>query len=684
MSTPLNLFVASSDAQPREELFPGLTSTPRSQWPRIAVQQFQRPIDALKPGTDPHRRVLDYLVTRLRDSERAMSKFHSRWRANEMRNQAWIDLRSYDKILKKANDQGKPPLAVDIVIPYSFATLSTISTYLLQVFAARQPYFQVGTYGMNVNNALQMEVILQYQLDHNRVVKHWWNWFNDMGLYGVGIMMNRWVIETRMRTQRQMSPIFDLQTGGFTQEEVREQNEVVSYEGNEMFSIDPFMFFPDHRVPMRDVSKKGEYVFWRTFEGKHLLKRSEQRGLLKYVDDAPSVSDERTTGSLNSARDLLTGGDSHAGATWHGTTNEAGPNNYHVDNCSVDLVPRELGIGESDRVEKWHFTILNKAQIVQAEKVLDDHGEHPVIVAEPYGSGYDFGSAGMADYVGPLQDSMSWFLNSHMENVRATLNNQWVVDPFAVEMKDVNRPGPGKTIRLKRSALNRDVRSAIQQLPVQDVTSGHIADMDKFFEIGQQVSAVNENLLGLQASGGRKTATEVRTSGASAASRLSALTRVTSAQGMTSLASQMSLNSMQWMSQEFHVRVTGSDGQLYPLRIEPDGIAGDFYYPINDGSLPLDKVALLDIWKQILTGILQDPEIRQTYSVPKLFEFVAELGGAKNIRSFRIQQGSPEQIQQQQQNGNLAPIPGANSPSQLTNATLPQPASRLLEPGALQ
>ena len=677
MSAPIDQFTTSTPPLSSSERFPGLTSIPRSEWPNLAVQPFQRPIDQLKPGSVVHNRILDYLVTRLRDSERSMSAFHGRWRANEMRNQAWIDLRKYDSILKAANDKGKPPLAVDIVVPYSFATLSTISTYLLQVFAARHPFLQVGTYGMNVNNALQMEIILQYQNDHNRVVKHWWNWFNDMGLYGVGIMMNRWTVETKFKTQRNQAPVFDLTTGGFGMEGIREQQEVVTYEGNEMFSVDPFMFFPDSRVPMRDVSTKGEYVFWRSFEGKHLLKRREQQGLLKYVDDAPNTSDERSYGGLASARDLLTGGDAHAGAVWHGKAHEAGPGNYHVDTGSIDLVPRELGIGESDRVEKWLFTILNKAQIVQAERVLDDHGEHPVIVAEPYGSGYDFGSAGMADYVGPLQDSMSWFLNSHMENVRATINNQWIVDPFAVEMKDVNRPGPGKTIRLKRSALNRDVRAAIQQLPVQDVTRGHIADMEKFFEIGQRVSAVSENLLGLQDQGGRKTATEVRTSGAAAASRLSALTRIVSAQGMTSLASQMSLNTQQWMSQEFHVRVAGSDGNLYPLQISPDGVAGDYFYPINDGSLPLDKVALLDIWKQILVGILQDPEIRQNYSVPKLFEFVAELGGAKNIRSFRVQPGDPGQIQQQAQQGNLAPIPGANSPSQLTQATLPQPGNRL-------
>lgn len=660
---------------PKAEQFPGLTSTTRAQWPSVEVQPNQRPIDQMKPGTRLHDRMLNYLVTRLQDSERAMSMFHGRWRVNEMRNQAWIDLRSYDKILKAANDSGKPPLAVDIVVPYTFSTLSTISTYLLQVFTAKHPWMQVGTYGTNVNNAMQMEIILQYQNDHNRIVKWWWNWFNDMGLYGVGILANHWTVETAMRTRRENAPVFDIQTGGFNQESIRQQREQVTYEGNVAFSVDPFMFYPDPRVPMREVAQKGEYVFLKSFEGKHLLKRKEQDGFYEYVDAAPPISQERHTGGLDSARDLLTGGHAHAGANWHGVQ-DTGPGNYEVHRVSIDLIPREHGLAESDRVEKWNFDILNRAQIVLAERNLDDHGEHPIIVAEPYGSGYDFGSAGMSDFIGPIQESMSWFLNSHMENVRATINNQFVVDPFAVEMKDVNRPGPGKTIRLKRTALNRDVRQAITQLPVQDVTRGHMADMEKYFDIGQRVSAVSENLLGLQDTGGRKTATEVRTSGAAAASRLSALARVVSAQGMTSLSNQMSLNTMQWMSQEFHVRVTGDDGRIYPLNIDPEGVAGDYYYPVNDGTMPLDKVALLDIWKQIIGLTLQDPEIRKNYSVPKIFEFVAELGGAKNIRSFKIQQGSPEQISQMSQQGDLAPIPGANGPSGLTQATLPQPRNQ--------
>jgi len=658
------------------ELHPGLTETTRREWPRVAVQPMQKPIDMMKPNSDLHSRVLNYLLRRLSDSERAMSKFHGRWRTNEIRNQAWLDLRNYEKLIKEANEAGRPPKAVDIVVPYSFATLSTISTYMLQVFCGRRPNLHVGSYGTEVENAMRMEIVLQYQCDHNRIIKEWWKWFNDMGLYGLGILINRWTIEKAKRTQNTVRPVLDIGSSQFRPEEFREQVEVTSYEGNKIFALDPFMFYPDPRVPMAEVNERGEFVFWRTFDGKHMLKRQENAGKLKWVDHATSTIGHSTTGQLQSARALLSGGDPHAGGPWDWQM-ISGTGNYQVDTCSIDIIPRELGIGHSEKVEKWIFTILNKSQIVQAEMQMDDHDQHPVIVSEPYGTGYAFGSVGMADYIGPLQDSMSWFLNSHMENVRTAINNQLVVDPYAVEMQDVRKPGPGKLIRLKKTALGRDVRTAINQLPVMDITRGHIDSMQKFFDIGQKVSAVSENLLGLQDSGGRKTATEVRTSSEAAASRLAATARVISSQGMTALTHQMSLNTQQWMSEDFYVRVVGQDGLMYPLAIGQDQVAGDYFYPIHDGTLPLDKVAMLDIWRQILEGTMQDPELRQAYSIPKIFEFVAELGGARNIKSFRLQQGDPGMMQQQAQQGNMAPIPGATGPSGLINATLPQPGNRL-------
>jgi len=71
---------------------------------------------------------------------------------------------------------------------------------------------------------------------------------------------------------------------------------------------------------------------------------------------------------------------------------------------------------------------------------------------------------------------------------------------------------------------------------------------------------------------------------------------------------------------------------------------------------------LLEVWKEIFLGVASDPELRQQFSVPNIFEYVAELGGAKNISQFKLDlQVAPDaQLQQQAQAGNMKTLGGDN------------------------
>lgn len=626
----------------------------------VAAQPEGRPIDRLAPGTELHNKVLQKLKDRLSMSERKMGSFYARWQMSEKRMQAHIDLPQYERMLKElAKAENAPAPLVSITVPYSFATIWTIVTYLAHTFTGRKPIFQVGTHqGEGVNAAEHMETVLQYNADHIRLVRHLFQWFLDGEMYGIGIIRTVWAQERKYRTVvGEASALGSLAPDApMTRQRFREKR--VVYEGNDCKSIDPFMFFPDPRVPMVEVNKRGEFVFWRTFEGEHTLRKAESDGLLKWVAAAKKTlpTGENTNGGTESSRNLLASGDAHAGGGVRGGQDEKALPFFQVDQGSVEIVPSLWGLSDSDETEKWMFTILNKNQIVQVEPLDLDHDMHPVSIIEPYSIGYGFGQMSMNDMLGPLQDTVSWFVNSHMHNVRNTIYNEFIVNPAAVEMQDLKDPKPGKIIRLKPSAYGTDVRTVIQQLQTVDATRGHVGDMQEFIRMADSISAVNDNLRGIQMAGGRKTATEVRTSGEAGGSRLAAHARLISAQGVTDLTEQMSLNLQQNLSMEFFLQVVGQDGLTSPLKITPESIVGDFYYPIHDGTLPLDKVALLDIWKEIMMGVMQDPELRAGYSVGKIFEFVAEMGGAKNITSFRVQ--PEEQMQQQLQAGNALPVPG--------------------------
>ena len=92
---------------------------------------------------------------------------------------------------------------------------------------------------------------------------------------------------------------------------------------------------------------------------------------------------------------------------------------------------------------------------------------------------------------------------SHAENVRRTLNNQFVVDPSLIEIADLLQPQPGLLVRLRREAQGRpgSMEQAVKQLPILDVTKTHMQDMASAIDLMQRVSAAPENLQGVLAKG---------------------------------------------------------------------------------------------------------------------------------------------------------------------------------------
>ncbi len=646
------------------------------------VSDPTKAIDQLVPRSVNHGRVLSYIVNRLEDSERAMSKFYPRWQVSEKKIQAYIDLPDWERTLKQMNDSGKPPAITSLTIPYSFATISTIVTFLVTAFTARQQIFSIGAKKAEaVKPARNMETVHQYNAEHTRMVKHLFQFFRDGETYGMCVFRLAWKDEKKIRTRRIKVVGVD---GQETWESKREMATV--FQGNEAVSWDPFMFFPDPRVPMTDVNKKGEYVFWRSYSGMHILLKEEAAGNFKWVKFAGSQIPRSKFSGGDSSRNIRADGEANPGATQRSGSSQ-GRNYLQVDQGTIDLIPKELGLGPQETPQKWLFTILNKAQIVQAQPIEDDHGMHPVAVAEPYSLGYGFGNLGMADYLGPLQDTISWFINSHFDNVRRTINDVFVVDPSMVEMQDVKRPGPGKAIRLKKQAYGRKVGDAIQQLPIQDVTQGHVKDAELMMLIGQRLSAATDILQGQGKKGGRDTATQVRAESGSAIARLQSQAKLYSAQAMVDLAEMSTLNVQQYMDREFFMEVVGSNGMPEGIAISPEMLVGDFHYPIHDGTMPLDKVAMLEVWRQLLVAIQTDPVLRSTYDLPAMFGFVAELGGIVNLDSFKINMAPPGEVEREFQQGNLiaAALGGSNgsgSGSQLLGGSGPGQAAASLSGGA--
>ena len=614
----------------------------------------------IAPDSDTHRKLLERVRGQIAESYAKMSQFYGRWNQRELEYQAYVPVQDWEAVYKKScqdkNLAGIKKQEANIVVPYSFSSIRTIVTYLANVFLGRKPIFTVGTYNPDyVENARCMEKYLQYNAEHTRLVKEFTQWLYNGEIYGLGILKTSFVTEMEPRTTWVMDPVSG-------QQSQTRLNKVV-YQGNLVENIDPFMFFPDPRVTLLDLAKKGEFVYWRDFVGKFSLQKAGDT--YAWLDKIPengtprsgnmSMRNFRANGDdLNNQIDLSAIG---KGTPW-----------IQIDEGTVELIPEEIGFDlpglDPKRPYKFLVTLANQAQFIRFELYSPDHQMHPVVINEPYALGNGFGNCGISDYLSPFQQSISWFLNSHIFNVKGIVNNSFIFDPSMVEEKDLKSDVPGKLIRMKPRAFGHDLSMYFKQIPVVDATSGHVNDMQNLMRVGNDISAISENMRGLQDSGGRKTATEIRATVEAASSRLAAHAQFISGASVTLLGKQLALNAQQYLSPNFCIQVLGSDGAEHPINLSVQNLVGDFYFPVHDGSLPLDKIALFDIWQQALMFVAGNQQLAGAYDVGKIFEFVAKLGGAENIDQFRLNHMPDAAVAAGVQAGNLVPIGGLNDAAQ--------------------
>jgi hypothetical protein len=219
-------------------------------------------------------------------------------------------------------------------------------------------------------------------------------------------------------------------------------------------------------------------------------------------------------------------------------------------------------------------------------------------------------------------------------------------------------------IRLKPEAYGSDPKTAMSQVQVVDVTRGHIADMREMDLMGQKAIGISEQIMGALRTTGRKTATEIRTSSSFGINRLKTNAEYFSAMGWAPMASMMVQNSQQYYDGDKQFKIVGDllqeAGQEF-MQVTPEDIAGFYDYISIDGTLPIDRLAQASLWKDLFAQMRQMPEITAQYDTGRIFAWVAQLAGLKNISQFKIQLGSDESLQQQAAAGNVVEL-GAGGP----------------------
>lgn len=599
-----------------------------------------------------HQRLCSQLEQRIKFGMKVQSQFIDTWQKAEDAALAYLPEQEMDSLRRNDRERGNPRYTT-IQIPYSYALLMTAHTYWTSVFFARSPIHQLaGRHGASEQKVQAMEALLAYQCEVGEMMAPYYIWLYDVGKYGVGILGTYWCEDTIQYST--LEEVVDPMSG--KSQKLQASIQIPGYRGNKIYNVAPFDFIHDGHYPIGRF-QEGEFCGVRKVMGWNEIVKRKAQG---YYVNCEHL--KKTTQPPKAAQSALIRPEA-AGS--FSDEKQDHPSSVEVWEIYVDLIQNEWELGDSEFPEKWVFTITSDYGVILGAQPLGTaHGKFPFTVAESEVEGYGVYNRGIPEIVRPVQNTMDWLLNTHFFNVRAALNNQFLIDPSKVIITDAEDGGPGFIYRLRPEAYGSDVRSFFHQIPVQDMTQGHVADTNLMFSIGERVMGINDQMFGAM-TGGRKTATEVRTSTGFGVNRQKTQCEYMSATAFSPHSQMLIQHSQQFFDAPLELKIVGDLAMMAGpqfLMVSPQEIAGFYDYVPVDGTLPVDRMAMANMWLSIMNQLRAYPILLQQFDIGKIFTHIAGLTGIRNINQFKAQMVPDGMLQQQAQAGNVIPLRGPQMP----------------------
>jgi hypothetical protein len=606
----------------------------------------------LKPGTKQHDELVKIVMDRARASANVMTGRHASWREIDHVLTGYIVLSDKEKELK-LRDKRKP---VSIVFPYSYAIMETLLSYLCAVFFQDPIFRYEGVGPEDVIGAQLLQHVNQVHAQKTKVPLALHTFFRDALAYGVGSAAPIWVRKTNKKPKQ--STALEGMMNGLAGDSATN----LAFEGNGLVNIDPYKLLLDPSVPIQRV-QDGEFVGW--------IESTNVMNILSDEKDSENgIFNARYLEHLGVRRTCIMSDDPSGRNTKTnlGTIeNDAVVNPVDKIIMYVKLIPSKHGLGTSDYPEKWMLTVAGDSILIEAKPLGLWHDQFPIATVAPEFDGYSTTPISRLETLFGLQGTLDWLFNAHITNVRKAINDVLIYDPFLLNSEDLKNPEEGKLVRTRRPAWGKGVKDSIMQLPVSDVTRGHVADSAFIVQWMQRIGGADDGSMGSLRQGGpeRLTGEEFQGTRQGAFSRLNRIAQILAYQGLNDVGEFFASHTQQFMTQETFIKVSGDwlerlqseYGLNAPTRfaVKPSDLSIAYDVIISSGELPGSNYS--QVWERMFEIITKQPELGQKFDVARIFKHIARNNGAKNVDEFiRTSTASNEEVRQEAQKGNMIPV----------------------------
>jgi len=612
--------------------------------PAAPMTAEEQPLEVrLAYGTGLHNIIVARLRARQEMAQKKIEERYDAWDAVDESTRLFLDLSKSAKRADGSVDTSKKenPFDRGLVVPVSYTLLDIYLTQLLGIFTARDPYIQLGGRGgEDVSRAKVMEVTLAYDTEQMKYVMVVHALFQDGLKYGIGVVYDTWDERPGW-----IYPPEDPGIKGIIRKalgiEVPPKWGVLA-EHNRWANVDPFLFWPDPRVPISRL-QEGEFVGHRTFRGYHwLVERSQKHdGPYFNLEFLKEVAGARET-QQDRSRSRFTSTDLNVKET----ADSLDRGWFACDHLQVKLIPAEWKLGPGDLPEIWWFTVAEKGLIIRAHKSDYRHGKFTYAAIEPNHDPHVLFNPGKLEDANGMQRIINWIVNVNVTAAMKALNDAGIVNDDCLVLTDLTHPNPGRWVRLTQEGKRRNaggipVAAMMERFPPMDVSSVNMQLAGYLYDQFQRMFGISDTLMAMPTSD-KRTLGEVQQVNAAATQRIAKLAKIFDDQAIGELSSRAVANRQQFTTQQQWYRIPGGlvDELGVNMQIGAEDLAGDFdYIPItptlpNDPSRnPMVIIKILEMVAKF-PMLAVDPTTGRRLNFIALFKEACRLQGMKNISTF--------------------------------------------------
>lgn len=577
-----------------------------------------------------------------RDSQRSRLEKIDRMYQRELdRTQEQQDARA-------ANARGDADRIQNITVPVIKTQVETSTDYQASVFLTGHPIFGVVSAPQWIDQALQMETILEDQSIRGGWVRELAMFFRDGFKYNFAPIEVDWSQEVTFAVET------DLQKNASE----GTPKEVI-WSGNRIRRLDPYNTFVDKKVPASEVYKRGEYAGFTEYISRIELKtfiaqlpdKIVGNIVLAFESGLGSATGAQDAGSMNfyipDINPLISETDNKLGGTnwlrWAGFSdfkkNIEYKDAYEVTTLYCRVLPSEfnLRVPNSNTPQIYKLVLVNHEHIIYAERQTNAHNYLPILVGQPAEDGLSYQTKSLASDAEPFQFVTSAYMNSIMASRRRAISDRVLYDPSRITSAHINSANPSAKIPIRPAAYGKVVSDAVYAFPYrEDQQAASMQQVSALLGLANSLAGQNQASQG-QFVKGNKTLHEFESVMANANSRDQVVSILLESQVFVPMKLILKINILQFQA---GVTIYNRD-QRVDVTVDPVALRkAVLEFRISDGLIPASKLINGESFSAALQVIGTSPQIGQSYNIGPMFSYLMKTQGA-TISDF---EKSPEQV----------------------------------------